>query len=333
MYVKDLTGISSWLANNAVKYELNADLAKKTWIKNGGISQLYIIPDNVAQLEHVLVNLSKLKEKYIVIGHTSNMFFSNSYNPAIVLSTKNINDFIIEENKIICECGASLKRVAKACVKKGIAGYQGLVGIPGTVGAAVCNNSGAYECEMSNLVERVEVLLATGEKVWLTNSDLEFTNRNSSIKSGKIRCCVLRVELKALSRIEPEILQKMVKDNTAIREKYYEGYGQNLGTVFSSMDIYSGRTFLKILLKIHRYITMILPFSVQNKTRILLILLYFNKLRFYPFISKKRINCFIWDKEKGYDDKIFYDYIKFIKYNSSTEPVLELQIIDEEMES
>ncbi len=333
MYVKDLTGVLRWLVDNGVEYELNADLTKKTWIKNGGIAQLYITPENLSQLERVLLKLSKLQEKYIVVGHTSNMFFSNSYNPAIILSTKKINNFFIEGNKIICECGASLIKTAKTCVKNGISGYEGLVGIPGTVGAAVCNNSGAYECEMSNLVERVEVLLATGKKVWLTNSDLEFTYRNSAIKSEKIQCCVLRVELNALSRKEPKILETMVNEYTTIRKKYYEGYSHNLGTVFSNMDICSGRIFLQILLKIHRYVTMLLPFAIKNKTRNLLILAYFNKLKFYPFISDKRINCFIWNKKKAYNDKIFYDYIKFIKNKSRTEAVLELQIIDKAVES
>lgn len=330
--INNITRISQWLAENNIKYELNVDLAKKTWIKNGGIAQLYITPENISQLESILLKLSKLQEKYIVVGHTSNMFFSNSYNPAIILSTRKVNKFVFEGNRIICECGASLTEVAKACVRQGIAGYEGLVGIPGTVGAAVCNNSGAYECEMSNIVERVEVLLANGEKVWLTNSDLEFSYRDSAIKSGKIQCCVLRVELCALFRKKPEILQAMVEEYAAIRKKYYEGYDKNLGTVFSKMDIFDGRILLQILLKIHHYFTRLLPFTIQNKTRKFLILAYFNKLKLYPYISEKRINCFIWNKKKAYNDKIFYDYIKFIKSKSSTEAVLEVQIIDEAME-
>lgn len=332
MYVKDVTGILLWLTENGINYELNADLSKKTWIKNGGIAQVYLTPENVSQMERVLLNLSELREKYIVVGHTSNMFFSSSYNPSIILSTRKLTDFVIEGNKIICECGASLTKVAKWCVKEGIAGYEGLAGIPGTVGAAVCNNSGAYECEMSNIVERVEVMLATGEKVWLTNSDLEFSYRDSAIKSGKIRGCVLRVELSASLRRKPEVLQAMVEEYAATRKKYYESYDRNLGTVFSRMDIFSGRIFLQILLKMHRYLTILLPFAVQNKTRKFLILAYFNKLRLYPYISEKRMNCFIWNKNKMYDDKIFYDYVEFIKSKSSVQAVLELQLIDETMD-
>lgn len=332
MHVKYMIRILKWLNVNDIPYELNADLSRKTWIKNGGIAQLYITPLNAGQMESLLLILTELQEKFIVVGHTSNMFFSNSYNPSIILNTKKVNDFIIEGDKIICECGASLMKVAKTCVEKGIAGYEGLVGIPGTVGAAACNNSGAYDCEMSRLVERVEVLLANAETVWLANSDLEYSYRDSAIKSGKIKGSVLRVELNALSRKEPAILLAIVAENRAIREKHYEGYSQNLGTVFSNMDICSGRIVLQILLKIHRYITMLLPFSVQTKTRNMLILAYFNKLMLYPFISEKRMNCFIWSKEKGYEDRIFYDYIKFIKDKSATKAVLELQIIDEAME-
>lgn len=328
--INNITGMSRWLDENNIEYELNANLAKKTWIRNGGIAQLYITPGNLSQLESVVFKLSKLGKKYIIIGHTSNMFFSNSYNPAIILSTRKVNNFVIEGNKIICECGASLTRVAKMCVKKGIAGYEGLVGIPGTVGAAVCNNSGAYECEMSNLVERVEILLANGEKFWLTNSDLEFSFRDSAIKNRKLKGCILRVELSALLREKPEILQAKVDKYAATRKKYYESYERNLGTVFSRMDIGSGRILLQILLKMHSFLTLLLPLSIQNKTRKVLILAYFNKLYLYPYISEKRINCFIWNKKKEYTDKIFYDYIKFIKSKSRIEAVLELQMIDEQ---
>ncbi len=333
MRAEDVTHISKWLDEKDIQYETNADLAKKTWIKNGGIAELYITPGNLNELESVLLELSNRKKEFIIVGHTSNMFFSNSYNPPIILSTGKINEFVVEGNKIICECGASLMKVAKNCVNKGISGYQGLTGIPGTVGAAVCNNSGAYKCEMSKLVKRVEVLLANGEKVWLTNDELEFSYRNSAVKSGKIKCCVLRIELSAQLKNKPETLMTMVEENAVKRRQYYENYNQNLGTVFSSMDIYSGRILLQILLKIHRYLTILLPLTVQNKTKKMLVLAYFNKLKLYPYISEKRMNCFIWNKKKAYEDKRFYEYIEFIKSKSCVEATLELQIIDESIES
>lgn len=329
MYPAKTTEISGWLDNNNIEYELNADLSKKTWIKNGGIADLFITPGTLAQLEDLLLFMIKMSEKYILVGHTSNMFFANSYNPAIIISTKKINKFTIEKNKIICECGASLSKVAKECVKRGIAGYQGLAGIPGTVGAAVCNNSGAYECEMSRIVDRAEILLQNGEKVWLSNSDLELSHRDSILKKGVIKGCILHIELSARSREKPQVLQSMVEANNAYRREYYESYDRNLGSVFSSMDIYSGRKSLRAILKIHRIITGFMPFLVQSKSRNFLVLSYFNKLNLYPYISKKRLNCFIWDKRKNYEDKIFYEYINFIKSKSSKKAVLELQVIDE----
>lgn len=328
MYDNALHSFSRWLDERGIKYEFNADLSKKTWIKNGGIARFYIIPEDVRQLEGLLLKLLELRITYIVVGHTSNIFFSNLYNPDVIITTRKVKNFSIKDDKIICECGASLMKVARECVRRGISGYEGLVGIPGTVGAAVCNNSGAYGCEMSNLVKGVEVIMGDGEKRWLTNNELEFSYRNSAIKSGKIRCCILRVELSAHQKDKPEVLQAKADEYTNTRKRYYEGYNQNLGTVFYNVDLYSGRIILKILLKIHRYLTCPLPLSIQDKTRKFLILAYFNKLRLYPYISEKRINCFIWDKKRGYNDSIFYDYIDFIKNKSKKEPILEIQVFD-----
>ncbi|MHC4182980.1 MAG: FAD-binding protein, partial [Planctomycetota bacterium] len=289
----DLTYISEWLDTKKIKYELNADLSRRTWIKNGGIAGLYIVPENLLQLEHNILEMTSRKMRYIVVGHTSNMFFANSFNPPVVVTTKKINKFITTENAIISECGASLMKVSRECIRRGIAGFEGLVGIPGTVGAAAINNSGAYGCEMSRLVDRVEVLLADGKKVWLTNNELEYAFRDSAIKRGIIECCVMRVELSVRTREKPEILQSLAEEYTATRKKYYESYNKNLGTTVYNMDIVSGRPILKVLLGLHRYLTLFLPFAIQNKTRIIIILLYFNKLNLYPYISKKRMNCFI----------------------------------------
>ncbi len=323
--------LSRWLDEEGIKYESNADLSKKTWIRNGGIAGFYIIPDDIHKLERLLLRLSELELGYIVVGHTSNIFFSNSYNPDIVITTRKLKGFSFKDDKIVCECGAPLMKVARECVRRGISGYEGLVGIPGTVGSAVCNNSGAYGSEMSNIVERVEVLMANGEKRWLTKSVLELSYRSSAIKRGKIRCCILRVELLASHKEKPEVLQAQADKYTAIRRRYYEGYSQNLGTVFFNVDLYSGRPILKILLKMHKYFTYPLPLSIQNKTRKFLILAYFNKLRLYPYISEKRMNCFIWNKKKGYNDKLFYEYVDFIKSRSKTEPIIEVQIFGDRL--
>ncbi|GAB4533988.1 MAG: hypothetical protein Fur0020_00180 [Thermodesulfovibrionia bacterium] len=329
----NIHNLSEWLDENGIYYEVNVNLSKKTWIRNGGMAWLYIVPCNVCQLEDLYIKVSNCGLRYVIVGHTSNLFFANSYNIDVVITTKRLKGFEFKEGSIICECGAPLMKVARECVRRGIAGYEGLVGIPGTVGGAVCNNSGAYGSEMSRIVEWVEVIMDDGRKMRLTNNDMEFSYRNSAIKSGKIRCCILRVELSASQREDPDELLAKAEEYTAIRRRYYEGYSQNLGTVFFNVDLYSGRVILKTLLKIHRYITYPLPLSIQNKTRKFLILAYFNKLNLYPYISDKRMNCFVWNKKRNYSDEIFYDYVKFIKDTSRTEPVLEVQIFDDEMRS
>jgi UDP-N-acetylmuramate dehydrogenase len=78
---------------------------------------------------------------------------------------------------------------------RGFAGLETLSGIPGTVGAAPIQNIGAYGHEVSEFITRVRTYdrEAKGVKTF-TNSECEFSYRNSHFKSHPGRYVVLDVQ-------------------------------------------------------------------------------------------------------------------------------------------
>ena len=56
-------------------------------------------------------------------------------------------------------------------------------GIPGSVGGGVKMNAGAYDGEMRNIVESVQVMYKDGSILDLDNETMEFGYRNSVIKN------------------------------------------------------------------------------------------------------------------------------------------------------
>lgn len=93
-------------------------------------------------------------------------------------------------------------------VEHGLAGLEGMSGIPGTVGAAPIQNIGAYGQEIKDVILAVEFIEAgTDEPTVLTTGDMGFAFRSSVFKRG-LRGVILSVDLR-LTR-NPDALSEPV---------------------------------------------------------------------------------------------------------------------------
>lgn len=86
------------------------------------------------------------------------------------------------------EAGANWDDLVEFCVRIGLEGVEGLSGIPGTVGASVVQNIGAYGQEVGDAVESVEVWDRKEKKTRdLTHDELGFGYRSSALKASMYR--------------------------------------------------------------------------------------------------------------------------------------------------
>lgn len=97
-----------------------------------------------------------------------------------------------------------LAELIAACVKAGLAGPEGLAGVPATVGGALRMNAGTSTCWMLDWVSRVEVVLPgeTGPR-WLERSVLPASYRSSGLPHGTV---FLGCELE-LATADPALLK------------------------------------------------------------------------------------------------------------------------------
>ena len=80
-------------------------------------------------------------------------------------------------------------------IASGFAGLETLSGIPGTVGASPSQNNGAYGHEVSEFITRVRTYDRELKEIYtFTNSQCEFTYRNSYFKAHPGRYVVLDVQ-------------------------------------------------------------------------------------------------------------------------------------------
>ena len=225
-----------FLENNHIEFKRNVLLKNKTWIRTGGKADYWILPCNKEELFLLVSYLYKQNLPFEIIGHTSNLYYYDTYNVNIIISTVKLQSYKEEASYIECECGVSVSKLSKSLVEKGIIGYAGLVNLPGTIGAAVYNNSSCFKCSISERLVSVDFISPSlGNKiVEITAEDLKFKHRSSALKRKEIEGVILSVRIKK-EYGEVAIEKEKANQATAIRKLTQEPPKLNLGSVYSSL--------------------------------------------------------------------------------------------------
>jgi len=315
--------LSSFLEDKKIVYRRNIPLADVTWIKRGGRVSFWIQPESCEQLTCVVIFLYKNGSTFDVVGNTSNCFFTETYNPNIIVSTLRVNEIDFFEDSVVCGCGYNLMKLSKYCVNNGIANYEGFAGLPGTVGGATINNAGSYGSVISDVVRNVTILAPNGEIKALKNDEMCYRHRSSLLKENPTVGIVIKVEFDITKREDVSVLRKKAELNKQHRKRYQEQSYPNLGSIHSKLDIWSRHLVRKII-----YVGAMksISYFVKDQRRVqkigvVLLLFLFLKLSMRKYVSSLNINCFVW-KNDSYMDSDFFNYLSFIKsiaYKSQVE--------------
>jgi UDP-N-acetylmuramate dehydrogenase len=92
----------------------------------------------------------------------------------------------LDETTLRCGGGASGILVSSTARDAGIAGFEFLRGIPGTVGGFVRMNGGAYGREVSDILVSARLVLRSGEVVEWSHEELGYTYRHSEVPGGAV---------------------------------------------------------------------------------------------------------------------------------------------------
>ena len=224
------------LHNLNIAFEENVPIEKLTSMNQKSILPIVAKPDSVTKLKELIQYCVKHHVVFDVLGGLTNTYLCESYYKKLVIVTTFVCDKEIDVNTVVCGCGYNLTKLAKECINLGIAGYEGFVGIPGTIGAATINNSGAFGSSMSKIVKSVKLILLDGIEVEYSNSQLEYENRNSLLKREHLGY-ILSVTMDISNREDFDLLQLKLKELTTIRKKTIDGYRKSLGSVFVSTSL------------------------------------------------------------------------------------------------
>ncbi|MCW5588217.1 MAG: UDP-N-acetylmuramate dehydrogenase [Legionellales bacterium] len=133
----------------------------------------------------------KSTDKYLILGGGSNILLTRDF-PGTVLKVNSRGIDICEETEntvtLAIAAGENWHEVVKFCIDHNFGGIENLSLIPGTIGAAPLQNIGAYGVEFEQVFKQLMAInLYTGEKVYFSKQDCQFSYRHSIFKQPEYK--------------------------------------------------------------------------------------------------------------------------------------------------
>lgn len=157
-------------------------LSKYTNTKTGGPADYLAFPQTVTQVEQLLDWANQQQMPLTVIGNASNLIVRDGGIRGLTVILTRMKTIHVLGNQVIAEAGAALIQATEVAYQAGLTGVEFAAGIPGSVGGAVFMNAGAYGGEISEVVSEAQILTRKGQIRTLTNHELNFGYRHSSIQ-------------------------------------------------------------------------------------------------------------------------------------------------------
>jgi UDP-N-acetylmuramate dehydrogenase len=247
---KETQKFSLWLSKTDVKFDNTINLSDFSYFKSGGKADLILFPSNQDQLAECVRALSEYEISYRVIGETTNLIFLDDINYGCLISTSKISFLHYDEKteQIVSDCGTMLPKLSRFALSHSITGMEGLEGIPGSVGAAVFMNAGAYGDDIKKTLVSVDVILPDGSIKKYKSDELELSNRNSVFRTKKRDEIISRCYFKGKQGDTLSIYNKMSLFHNK-RHKYQEWMYPNLGSLYSG-SVYRSLAKKDLLFKI-----------------------------------------------------------------------------------
>ncbi len=166
-----------------LKVSQDTPLSRYTRFGIGGPAGIYAETDSVETFVAALKTARASGLPWVVIGGGTNLIVADAGFRGVVLRFT-AAAVRAEENRVLADAGAELQSVVDCSVAHGLRGVETLAGIPGSLGAAVYGNAGAYGHSISEVVESVRYFDGTEVRT-AANADCGFHYRESVFKRHK----------------------------------------------------------------------------------------------------------------------------------------------------
>ncbi len=183
-------------------------LGRHTSFRIGGPAAVWVQPRDLKELERIVLFAGKHHVPTFTIGGGTNVLARDEGFDGIVinLGSSAFKDLDISGTRVRVGAGYGVPALVRSCCDKGLGGLESLVGIPGTVGGAICMNAGGWSSPLykniGDYVTSLKVMDRKGKIKTLKKRDLSFGYRCSNLSE----LIILEADLK-LSKEERSALK------------------------------------------------------------------------------------------------------------------------------
>jgi UDP-N-acetylmuramate dehydrogenase len=181
-----------------------------TSLKIGGAADIFTVPYDMTSLADLHRALKKGGVPVFPIGGGTNMLVKDGGIEGCVISLRSFRRIgVMHRNEtsvtLVVEAGTPLQRLVHYAAENGYSGIEGLAGIPGSLGGAICGNSGSFGYEMKDVLVSIEIMDGAGRVERINAEGIQFGYRRSVIPPDTF---ILNAEIKLVTRVKEEVSAK-----------------------------------------------------------------------------------------------------------------------------
>ncbi len=234
-----------------INFEKKIKLSNYTTIKVGGFAEYFSKPKNTDEFINLIEWANANNQKCRIIGAGSNLLINNIFLKGLTICTKRMNSIKLDSNKGIveAEAGVMLPTMSNMLAKNGLQGGEWTVGIPGTIGGAICMNAGTRNLSIAKNLLSVQAIDTQTLKIYKINKDdINFKYRFSPFQQNNLLIISARLLFEPKGNIE-----KLLENTKRILKKKTETQPYDLpsfGSVFKNpINAYAGKLIEELGLK------------------------------------------------------------------------------------
>ena len=158
----------------------NVPLANMVSIRTGGPARWLLDVADGKQATTAWTTARALGIPVLIMGNGSNLLIPDEGFPGLVIHFGHqFAGLRLEGDRIHAQSGVTLKELALFAADHDLLGLAFAAGIPGTLGGGLIMNAGAYNGEMSQVVEEVHCVNQDGDYITLSLEEAQLSYRHS----------------------------------------------------------------------------------------------------------------------------------------------------------
>ncbi|HEX4578499.1 MAG TPA: UDP-N-acetylmuramate dehydrogenase [Candidatus Dormibacteraeota bacterium] len=160
----------------------NESLSRHSQYGIGGPADVFVRVDDLSVLPELVARCTESRVALTVVGAGTNALILDGGVRGLAVRPVS-KDMTVGDGVVTLAAGAMLPRVALDLARRGVAGMEWGIGVPGSCGASVWGNAGAFGADVAGTLVECEVVAPNGTTRWMDAAECGFSYRESRFKN------------------------------------------------------------------------------------------------------------------------------------------------------